>query len=165
MKRGLCTNEDQNEGCNKRKRHKITRSGPTMESNQIMKDSKGRIASENVFIYRNFTNSKTRRELSKNALLKKFNITSGVSSNSSQSFVWKLIPELDSKDKEKQYVPKIAEDYTNNSFGNEMKSSIMNMNNTNSLNKSDTVTRNHAETRNEKMNILFITSFPNNFIF
>lgn len=171
MKRGLCTNEDQNEGCNKRKRQKITRSGPTMESNQITKDSKGRIASENVFTYRNFTNSKSRRELLKDALLKKINITSGVSYNSSQSFVWKLIPELDVKDKEKQYVPNIAEDYNNNTFGNEMKSSIINIYNTNSLNKSDTDTCNHAETHNGKMNISFITSdesvasFPNTFIF
>ena len=170
MKRGLCTNEDQNESWNKRKRQKITRSSPTMESNQITKDSKGRIASENVFTYRNFTNSKSRRELLKDALLKKINITSGVSSNSSQSFVWKLIPELDTKDKEKQCEPRKAED-NNNTYGNEKKSSNINIYNTNNLNKSDTDTCNHAETHNGKMNISFITSdesvasFPNTFIF
>ncbi len=166
MKRGLCTNEDQNEGYNKIKRHKMTRSVSTVESNQITKDSKGRIASENVFTYRNFTNSKTRRELLKEALLKKIDITSGVISNSPQSFVWKLIPELDAKDKEKQYDPKIAEGYNN---GNEKKSSIINIYNTNNLNKSDTDACSHTETRNEKMTISFITSdqsvAPNTFIF
>jgi len=164
-------NEDKNDCYNKRKRPKITRSSTKLESNQTTKDSQQGIASENVFIYRNFTNSKSRRELLKEALLKKINITSGGISNSPQAFVWKKKTEQDAKDKEKQYEPNIAEDYNNNTFGNEKKSSIINIYNTNNLNKSDTVTRNHAETHNEKMNILFITSdesvasFPNTFIF
>ena len=164
-------NEDKNDCYNKRKRPKITRSSTKLESNQTTKDSQQGIASENVFIYRNFTNPKSRREALKEALLKKISITSGVISNSPQSFLWKLTLGLDTKDDEKQNEPNIAEHYNIYNYGNEKKSTIMNIYNTNSLNNNIIVTHNHAETQNEKMNILFITSdesvasFPNTFIF
>jgi hypothetical protein len=65
--------------------------------NQTNNNSTAQTTSENIIVYKNFTNSRTRRQLLKEALLKKIKTTSGIISNSPQSFVWSLNAKQDAE--------------------------------------------------------------------
>jgi hypothetical protein len=66
--------------------------------NQTNNNSTAQTTSENIIVYKNFTNPRTRRQLLKEALLKKIKTTtSGIISNSPQSFVWSLNAKQDAE--------------------------------------------------------------------
>jgi hypothetical protein len=127
--------------------------------NQTNNDSTAQTTSENIFVYKNFTNSTTRRQLLKEALLKKIKTTSGIISNSPQSFVWSLNAKQDAEYKENERESNIIVVHNEENVpSNEKnkKNTVVNVYKTINLDKNNKQC--NSGSSNEKMSICYINN-------
>jgi hypothetical protein len=122
--------------------------------NQTNNNSAAQTTSENIIVYKNFTNSRTRRQILKEALLKKIKTTSGIVSNSPQSFVWSIDSKQDGKYEQNEKESNVIVAH-NEENGSPKKNAVVNVFKTIHLDKNNIQ---NDPGSNEKMRICYINN-------